>query len=99
MDGGNGPVRESSSVNGSEGGTTSRSRDYPLAPKPGMGILRLQVQVPGELKYLINYYKNRNRMPNFGWAVRTLLETHPDLAKLAAELYTVNQADSGQGTS
>lgn len=46
----------------------------------------LSVKVPVELKYLINYYKDDARLPSFNWAVRRLLETHPALAKLAAEL-------------
>jgi hypothetical protein len=73
------------------------SGDSPGKPliRPGFALLRLETSVPVELKFLINFYKSRNRMPSFSWAVRALLETHPDLAKLAAELYTDRQTDQG----
>lgn len=48
----------------------------------------IHARVPGELKYLVICYQNRSRLVSFNMAMQRLLETHPALAQLAAELYT-----------
>lgn len=65
--------------------------------RPGFTILYVNAKVPAELKYLINYYKSVAGLPSFNWAVRQLLETHPALAKLAAELYHDSKTPDGPG--
>lgn len=74
-------------------------RDGPVTYKPGWTQLYVNVKVPSELKYLVNYYKVVAGLPSFNWAVRQLLETHPALAKLAAELYTNSKAPDGPVTN
>lgn len=61
-------------------------------------LATLAVRVPVELKYLINYYKNDARLPSFNWAVRQLLETHPALARLAAEMVQSGKDAGGLDT-
>lgn len=74
------------------------SRNGPVGPyRPGLVILYVNAKVPAELKYLINYYKSVAGLPSFNWAVRQLLETHPALAKLAADLYTASNDTKGPG--
>ena len=51
--------------------------------------------IPAELKYLISRYQQRKRLASFSLAVRNLLETHPDLAAIAAELYAKNMSPDG----
>lgn len=48
----------------------------------------VHANLPGELKYLVILYQNRTRLASFNMALQRLLETHPALASLAAELYT-----------
>lgn len=48
--------------------------------------------IPAELKYLISCYQQDQRLASFNLAVRVLLETHPDLRKLAAALYNGSNA-------
>ena len=64
-------------------------------PVPGWSVLSINTKVPVELKYLINYYKTVKRIPSFALAVRQLLETHPGLAEIAAELYTKARSPDG----
>lgn len=66
--------------------------------RPGMVKMAVNVTVPGELKFLINCYKNVAGLPSFNWAVRQLLETHPALGKLAAEMIQSGN-DGGLDTS
>lgn len=67
----------------------------------GSVINRVQMyaRVPPELKYLVTCYQNANRLPSFNIAVQRLLETHPALAQLAAELYTASKITDGLDTS
>lgn len=65
--------------------------------KPGYVQLYVNTKVPAELKWLVNYYKVTTKLPSFNWTIRHLLETHPALAKLAAELYTDNKTPDGPG--
>jgi hypothetical protein len=58
------------------------------------GMVHMNLIVPAELKYLVIHYKNTTKMPSFNYAVRQLLETHPVLARLAAELV---QSSIGDG--
>jgi hypothetical protein len=71
------------------------SRDRPVVYKPGLSVLYVNAKVPSELKFLINYYKSVAGLPSFNWAIRQLLETHPALARLAAEL--VQSGKDGDG--
>jgi hypothetical protein len=48
----------------------------------------MYVRVPGELKFLLHSYQSAMRMRSFNEAVCRLLETHPELARHAASLYT-----------
>jgi hypothetical protein len=77
--------------------TEQRSEQVPntnrTAYRPGMVIMTVNARVPGELKFLIQCYKNAAGLPSFNWAVRQLLETHPALAKLAAELIQSGNED------
>jgi hypothetical protein len=75
MDSGNGPVKP------------GEYRQH-TPPGPGWSVLNINTKVPVELKFLVNYYKNARKLPTFSYAVRQLLETHPELARIAAELYT-----------
>lgn len=61
--------------------------------RPGFVVMTVNARVPAELKYLVNYYKSVAGLPSFNWAVRQLLETHPALAKLAAELVQSSKTD------
>jgi hypothetical protein len=62
--------------------------------RPGMVQLYVNVRVPGELKYMIQCYKSVAGLPSFNWAVRQLLETHPAIGRLAAEMI---QSSIGDG--
>lgn len=44
--------------------------------------------VPRELKFLVILYQRASRMQSFSEAMRRLLETHPELTKVADRLYT-----------
>lgn len=55
------------------------------------------LRLPGELKYLIHSYQDACRMQSFNEAARRLLETHPDLQRHAAMLYT-GAKDEGSNT-
>lgn len=66
--------------------------------KPGWVTLYVNAKVPAELKFLINYYKSVAGLPSFNWAIRQLLETHPALAKLAADLYNEHKTTDGLDT-
>jgi len=72
-----------------------------MASGNGAVIARVPMfaRVPGELKYLVTCYQNANRLPSFNIAVQRLLETHPALAQLAAELYTNGKITDGLDTS
>lgn len=52
----------------------------------------MYARVPAELKYLVTCYQNAGKMPSFNYAVQRLLETHPAIAQLAADLYNEAQA-------
>jgi len=68
----------------------------PGRDEPRPGYAPLKAFIPVELKYLIRTYQDHNRYPSFTWAVRHLLETHPALASLAAELYTKGNREPGR---
>lgn len=55
----------------------------------------LYVRIPPELKFLLMRYHSVRKLPSFSYAVQSLLETHPELARLAAELYTESQVRAG----
>ena len=69
------------------------SRDGPV--KGHVKRVDLYATVPGELKYLVKTWQITQRLPSFSLALQRLLETHPDLAKLAAELYTRSRITGG----
>lgn len=69
-------------------------RNRTVGEKYRPGMVSMSVRVPGELKYLVICYKSAMKMPSFNYAVQVLLETHPALAKLAAELV---QSGNGDG--
>lgn len=75
----------------------SGDRPVSQAFRPGYVQLYVNTKVPAELKWLVNYYKVTTKLPSFNWTVRHLLETHPALAKLAAELYTDSKTPDGPG--
>lgn len=53
----------------------------------------MHARIPAELKYLVTCYQNATRLATFNYAVQRLLETHPDLQRLAAEMYNGRQGD------
>ena len=65
-------------------------------PRPGYAVVHCYV--PVELKYLILTYQQQKRFPSFSWAVRTLFESHPALAQLAATLYTESRREPGKAS-
>jgi hypothetical protein len=44
--------------------------------------------IPVELKYMIQRYQNIRKLPTFSAAFRELIETHPSIAQVLAQLYT-----------
>lgn len=52
-----------------------------------MSTVIIQTRVPKELQFLIDLYANRKRCVSTSEAIRRLLESHPELTKLAYELY------------
>jgi hypothetical protein len=62
------------------------------------GYAQMIVRIPVELKYLVEWYKNTTRMPSFNYAVRHLLETHPEIARMAAELVQSGKDSDGLDT-
>lgn len=57
-------------------------------------------RVPAELKFLVKSWQSANRMRSFNEALSRLLETHPDLARHAASLYTdSNPATNSEANS
>ena len=59
----------------------------------------LYARLPAELKYLVSRYQSVKKVPSFSYTVQRLLETHPEIAQLAAELYTESQVRAGQTES
>jgi hypothetical protein len=49
--------------------------------------------VPTGLRYLVNVYKTDRDLNTTSAAIRELLETHPEIAKRAAELYDVLEGE------
>lgn len=77
--------------NSSPVGTSEVAKSY----RPGFAVIH--ATVPSELKFLIVTYMHRRRFQTFNMAFRDLLERHPELARLAAELYTEdNNAGAGE---
>lgn len=72
-------------------GSTGR-KEY----KPG-GSVTLYARLPAELKYLVVCLQNASKFPSFNYTIQHLLETHPDIARMAAELYTEAQRDARPG--
>lgn len=66
-------------------GSVERTNQH-VPPAPGWAYLNINYKVPVELKYLISYLQKIKHYPSFAWTVRYLLETHPVLAELAADL-------------
>lgn len=62
-------------------------------PAPGWSVLNINTKVPAELKFLVLLYQRERKLPTFAYAVRSLLETHPALAELAAKLYNEHKKD------
>lgn len=54
--------------------------------------------IPAELKYLVTCYQSDRRLQSFNLAIRMLLETHPDLQKLAADMYNGRNRASYAGS-
>lgn len=59
----------------------------------------MYARIPAELKYLVNRYRSARKMPSYNYAIQHLLESHPEIAELAAELYTESQVRAGQTES
>lgn len=62
------------------------------------GLATITARVPSELKYLVICYRNASKMPSFNYALQRLLETHPAIAQLAAELYTEAERVTGRSS-
>lgn len=60
----------------------------------------LYIRVPPELHYLCKQIASKKRL-TLTQAVRVLIETHPDVAKMALELYagSVNEPSEGNAHS
>ena len=56
----------------------------------------LFLMLPIELRYLLDLYKINRRMQSTNEAMRRLLETHPDLTRLAEVLYNEGNDTSPQ---
>lgn len=74
------------------------SGDRPVTYRPGWTNLYVNARVPSELKYLVTYYNRVAKHPSFAYTIRILLETHPTLAQMAAELYNDSKASNGPDT-
>jgi hypothetical protein len=68
-------------------------RDGPVKNPPYKFVTIYARGIPAELKFLVGRYQECKRIASYSQAIRKLLETHPDLAKLAAELYTESVSD------
>lgn len=65
-------------------------KDMPPTNRVPYSTATMYARVPSELKYLIVKYQQHQKLMSFSNAVQRLLETHPDLARLAAELYNAS---------
>lgn len=59
---------------------------------PGAGKVTLFVNIPPELRFLVDQYRIDMRMPTLSEAIRRLLESHPALTETAERLY--NRSDT-----
>jgi len=55
-----------------------------MASRDGPVIVNLRF--PGAMKSMVERYQNRRFLPSFNRAVIELLETHPEIQKMVAEL-------------
>jgi hypothetical protein len=51
------------------------------------GFVDYPLSIPAELRSLVVLYQNRMKITSFNQTIRTLLETHPGIDKLAQEMY------------
>lgn len=52
-------------------------------------IVITNLRLPSGMKMVVERYQNRRNLPSFNRAVIELLETHPEIQKMVAELLDV----------
>lgn len=61
---------------------------------PGQPVA-VYVRLPPELDWVVREYQIASRMPSLGYAMQSLLETHPLIVAFAQRLYNEPQASPG----
>lgn len=51
------------------------------------GFVIVPIRIPVELRYLIERYQNDMKIISLSGTIRGLLETHPEIDRLALEVY------------
>lgn len=55
------------------------------------------LSIPEELRVLVEIYQKRMKVVSYNQALRMLLETHPEIDRLASEIYAgVNTSNMGE---
>jgi hypothetical protein len=61
----------------------------------GNGFVSFPATMPSELLTLIDRYQKRMKITSRNGAVRSLIETHPAIAKMVEDLYDASSPTSG----
>jgi hypothetical protein len=53
----------------------------------GNGFVKYPLSIPADLRYLVEQYQKDMHIVSFNQALRTLLETHPEIDRVVQRIY------------